>query len=436
MLPAPLERAYPLLSLEEWREQIGWNPWHFWGWAGAKVPITSACNTVVKEWSWQATDASGRRDIANAIMQAEERIFPYLGYRPAPRYTQETLAFPLFPQVDTYRLGYSGSDARWVTERVSERNLIAVGVEKKTLLGAAQVVAYTDTDGDGLNDTFTATCNTTLTNPDIICAYFQTTDRLYADDAWERWRIRPVKVSISGGVATITGRAWLMAKPILNEGVSPNALDPSIAANFVSAIDVYSRVTNPDGLTFDDAQATLIWETPPYPQWAVSYGPPPASPGGFDPAAQAYAIARAVVRDARNGEIGFGESVYSAVTGLWSAIPWYYATSGFLKPPDRVVVRYLAGADLDKESRMKHRMASIVARVAAAELNRRICGCQDANRQLQAWQFDLARSAGAGDEAYAYISREDLSNPLGTRRGHVSAWHDLKADRVLTGFSI
>ena len=38
------------LSLESWREIIGYHPFHFWGLAdNSVVPVTSSCNQIVKE---------------------------------------------------------------------------------------------------------------------------------------------------------------------------------------------------------------------------------------------------------------------------------------------------------------------------------------------------------------------------------------------------
>jgi len=72
-----------------------------------------------------------------------------------------------------------------------------------------------------------------------------------------------------------------------------------------------------------------------------------------------------------------------------------------------------------------------VARLAAAELSRPVCGCDAANRELYHWQFDLSQTA-RGDELFG-ISPENLNNPLGTRRGHVQAWKFIMDQQQLTG---
>ena len=41
----------------------------------------------------------------------------------------------------------------------------------------------------------------------------------------DRWRIEPVTIGISGGIATITGAIWLLVKPYLYNDPTLNALD-------------------------------------------------------------------------------------------------------------------------------------------------------------------------------------------------------------------
>ncbi len=83
---------------------------------------------------------------------------------------------------------------------------------------------------------------------------------------------------------------------------------------------------------------------------------------------------------------------------------------------------------------MQEPFRTVVARLAAAELARPICGCEDASRELFRWQFDLARSSGSGDEQYGAVSAADLDNPLGTRRGHVAAWRFIRQRQRYQGF--
>lgn len=419
------------MSLDEWRGLIGFNPWHFWQLSNASVPILSACNSIVRQYNWQTAGAAGRTEIARAIQTAEERAKQVLGFWVSPRYEEVTLPFPQYPQTNVFRSGYAGGDARWTSLQLPSAWVQKVGVEQRDLIGANQVLAYTDEDGDGLKETFTFSIATTVTDANQIACYFSSADRWDGSGISENWRVLPLRISIAGGIATIRGNSWVLVKPELYEGIGRGVIDPADATNFVTTLDIYRRYTYLDGTTNDNSQALLIWETPPYPQWAASYTSLFA--GSYDPAAEAYAIARVGIRDAENGIVSVGEAVYT--DGTWSAIPFW--GSGYLRPPDRVKVRYLAGFALDTNGKMDHRMSSIIYKLAAAELMQDICACKEANRELYRWQFDLARSSGSNDESYTLISSQDLNNPLGTRRGQVLAYREMKAYRKFVhGFSV
>lgn len=71
-----------------------------------------------------------------------------------------------------------------------------------------------------------------------------------------------------------------------------------------------------------------------------------------------------------------------------------------------------------------------------AELPGPICACAETNKRIEHWQLDLARSSGNGGEQYAYIASEDLSNPFGTRRGHIEAWKRVKELRNQSGIGL
>src|SRR4029434_10347284 len=132
--------------------------------------------------------------------------------------------------------------------------------------------------------------------------------------------------------------------------------------------------------------------------------------------------------DGTQGIVAPWEAVLNTTTNIWS-------TDGLTVCdwPDRVTVRYLAGYPLGSDGQMQEPFRTAVARLAAAELARPVCGCESANRELARWQFDLARSGGANDEMYGAVSAGDLDNPFGTRRGHVHAWRLIRNRQRLQG---
>lgn len=417
-----------LLPLDSFRKIISYNPWHFWGLANSKVPVSSSCNEVVYQYGWQYADAVGREGILAAIETAETRLREYLGYGVAPRYAAETVSIPRYHDHALWRYGNADADGRWASLRLSEGYIQAIGVEARTLIDGAVAVAYSDVDGDGLNELATISVATTVTEPTQIAVYFGSSDRLDSEDVSERWRIQPLKVSISGGIATIRGPAWIFVKPIKYEGANRAPLDPDTASNFVSTVAVYRRYTNPDGTTEDTAQAKLIWETAPYPWWGAGWCCGGTTSNATDPAAQAYAVARVGIRDATLGIVYPGAAVYDTTNSVWSSTTW-----AACRPPDRVTVRYLAGYPLE-DQQMSQTWQTVVARLALAEMAGRICACDSANREWHRWAFDMSRAAGANDEQYS-ISQQDLDNPLGARAGQIYAWKQVRNLRNLVGFA-
>lgn len=430
-----IERPANYLPLETWRQLIGYNPYHFWGLANSSVPVTSACNTIVKEYAWQQADALGRNEIRESILAAEDRLFEHLGYRVGRRYVTKLLPYP---QPVMGGFGPAGSDGRWRAMNLGEGYIRAVGVATEAVIEAAATVVYSDANNDGVTDTFTLTVDVTgiTVSADEVEVFFGAADRPYGEPRQERYQIRPVQAIITGNTLTITGRSWLCVRPEQYEGVQIQPFDPDATdagtGVFAQTLEVVRRYTDPNGTTTDDAQAVLIWETDPWPAWACGCSGSGLTFAGnrHDPAAQAYAVARVGIRDPRRGEVTPAEAVYTSNSGEWSARPW-----GTWRQPDRVLVRYVAGAE---ESEIASQLPGgnwpmVVARFAAGELVRRISACDDANRSLYRWQFDRSQTAGANDEQYA-ISPADLNNPLGTTAGAIYAWKQVMNLRLQRAF--
>lgn len=419
-----------LLPIEVWRNIMGYHPYHFFQLANSDIPL-DGCDDLVRSYPWRSADMASRQDIRLAIESAESIMRRYLGYSVAPRYVEQTYPWPVLAD-GGIRWGAAGSDWRWLTIQADEGHIQAAGVESLTLLGTP-TLTYSDPDGDGLLDTWTLTIATTITDTAQIAVYFAAADRLNGAAAGDDWRILPVTITINTGVATIRGRAWQVVKPILYEGFTSDQLNPDptpITSTFVATLDVYQRTTNTNGTTVATSQAVITWETRPSHGWWCCCGCQDASTayGGspYDPAAVAQAVARVGIRDKRHGLLTPSEASYDTTTGIWSSLDWTVCAQ-----PDRVTMRYLAGFPLGADGLMQEPYRTVVARLAAAELGRTICGCDYANRELYRWQFDISQTA-RGDELFG-ISPENLNNPLGTRRGHVYAWKFIQDQQQLTG---
>lgn len=419
-----------LLPLETWRKYFGYNPFHFFGLSNEALPITSACNSLVFKYQWQGSkDAVGRSEIEQAIEAAETRLQEYLGYAIAPHYAAKTVPFSKYLDVSVWRRGIPfGSDGYAENVALGEGYVQGLGTELITALGDVPV-AITDTDADGIRDTFTASIATTETDPARLAVYFIAADRLDGATLGEDSRVRPVSISITGGVASIRGRSYLLVKPVKYEGIITNTgkgFDPNdVTGTYVANITVATRVVYTAGQTVDTAQATLLWESVPCYGWwgccdTIATNAPAYTPNSNDPAAVGMAVARAGIRDAKLGLIIPVQAVYDTTAAQWRAIDW-----STYRQPDRVTLRYLAGWPLGPDGNVDRKWQVIVARMAAAELARPICACDVANQELYHWQFDVSRAGGANSEQYS-ISPADLDNPLGTRRGQVWAWKQIR----------
>lgn len=422
-----------LLTLEQFRRIIGYHPFHFFGLGNDGVlRPTSACNSYVMQHAWQSENSAGRSDIQKAIETAENRLFEYLGYWPMPKYTTDKrVAWPKYHDNNLWRGWNIAADGRRIPVELGEHKVIEIGTEKLTLVGSAGVV-LSDQDGDGINDTFTCTIATTVTDPKELAVYFQTVDRFDDTSVGDRWRIRPLFISISGGTATIRGRIWQIVKPILYEGIpdSPYApINPATSSNFAANLDVYRRTTETEGNTITTSQATLLWEAIPCEGWWCCDSTSSLTYTGnrYDPASVGKSVARVGLRDPDLGLVTPGDSLYNATTGEWHEVVY-----GTWREPDAVIIRYLAGDALAADGEMQPRWQEIVARLACAELGSPICACDRSNAEIYRWSFDLARDGGANDESYQ-LSSNDLSNPFGTRRGQVYAWKQVRNLRLGSG---
>ncbi len=228
----------------------------------------------------------------------------------------------------------------------------------------------------------------------------------------EKYRVQPVSVTISGGTATIIGRAWTIGKPLLHQGTDVDVLDPTVDANYPTTLAVYRYYTD----TSD--QGAFVWESV----------PGTCCEGNIDPSYVNASDARFTIRDSELGYVAGDIASYNTATALWEPAQWPVAYE-----PNRVRVSYLAGSPL-AGGQMNTRNKEIIARLAAAELARAICACTDANMEMHRWQFDRARAAGSNDEQYT-LSEDDLSNEFGTLWGQIWAWKQVK-QLALAGASL
>lgn len=433
--------SFPLLPLDDFRRMLGWNPYWFNGLSNSEsIPVTAECPSVIAEYAYQGTDAAGRSEIREAIESAETLLRNYLGYDIAPRYSEVTLPWPRYYDNAMSRWGTWDATGRYIGPRLpfGYGQVQALGTELLTLVGTvtAGVGLIFSNQYNGtvtpVDDTFTITIATTETDPTKLAVYFAAADRLDGEPIGDRYRILPVDISIAGGVATIVGRIWLIVRPPLYEAYNLQPLDPANTAAsgpYAQSLVVYQRTTDPTGATYQTSMVTLNWETSPVHGWWCGCGCQQSSVyapnASQDPAATGYGVGRGIIRDAKMGIIGIDGALYDSSSGVWRGTPWADCTE-----PDSVTVRVLAGEPL-VNGRVKRDYQRMVTRLALAELGRPLCACEQSNRDVYHWQFDVSRSTG--EEVFGFVSREDLNNPFGTRRGHIWTWHQVRNLRLTPG---
>lgn len=416
----------PLLPLDIWRAEMGFNPWLFWGLADNAIILdNSKCSGLVREYSWQGTDAAGRDDLRKAIERAEEELASYLQFRVAPQYVETApLPWPRFNDASMVRYTDMDASGRRVAMQVPEFYIQAMGIEQLTSIGLNTALVFSDEFSTGFNDTFTITLATSVTDVSEIAVYFSAADRFDDTRTFDRWRIEPLSITISGGNVTIVGRRWLIVRPILYESPVLNALNPTVAGNFATTLDVYQRTTNGNGVTTATCQALLEYETSDCGGWGAGFCCDNLN-GSTDPGTVGQVIARSGIRDPALGLITPAQAAYNATTGLWSSGCCYVE-------PDRVRLRYLAGWPLER-GQMARQWQQIVTMFAAAELKRRICACRDVNERIHDLQLDMSLQS-TQTERYQRTN-EDLNNPFGTRLGHIQAWKKASDHIMRRGYS-
>lgn len=407
------------LSLTEWLFAMGVNPWHCNQLVCNLLPLNAKCDTITYEQSWMWADRAGRKNIRDAIEEAEQLLFQYQHVWPSPRFRTITLPYPQPLNKQTYWRGDYDLTGRWMSLNLPEGYVSAAGYEHdETPVVAA--LTFADLDSDTLFET--ATCTALVpsgTTAEQVAVQFLAAD---CGPVTPQPQIKPRSVSVSGINATITFNAWDLVKPIktcspVAATYDPLILPPTATTPYAASVEVYRKWCDPGGLTDDTAQAVLIWETAPWPSWAMCCWPSGGS--SADPAALATALARVTIRDGQAGIVALGQAAYSTTLGQWvHPCDW-----SICRAPDRVLLRYQAGIPLTNLLTMAEPYRTVVARLAAAELERPICACTPANKELGEWQLDVTRT-GATDEIYQ--APEDATNPLGPRRGHLQAWRHIK----------
>jgi hypothetical protein len=397
------------MPLELFRMVLQYHPYHFWQLANADVPVTSACNDAVYEYSYLHADRIGRSEIREAISMAEKLITPHLGYSPYRHYVEEIVEFPY--QNSAHVPAYFRIEGR-------EGKVIAPGVETLSLILSNVTPTFScEYNSNGVLDTFTIVLAPAENyDEDEIAIYVNETYHVRKFNNLGDYKIAPIIVNVDDttNVITITGSIWLLVKPELYEGLGHENIDPSDTDNFVDSVDVYRNYTS-SGASYDAAEAVLIWDdNPGLNRFCQTNG------------SITYAYGKLGVRDAHLGVFSIGEAVWDTDEEDWVTYNGWLSAIG---TPDRAILRYRAGAEETTD------FVKMISVLTAAELTRPICACDSANRWLAYWQADHSRVDNEADGVFR-VTMRDMENPFGTRRGHIDAWKKIKAKMNFGGIAI
>lgn len=401
--------APTLLSLPRFAEIVGIHPLHFMGVeqnpsvAQGQAPY---CVKPIFQYSWQHADAVSREEIAYVISDVEQRIANELGYFLGPKWVSEEIVVgekPYNPVITG--LGNYNVRGERQANKFKWGNIISGGREGLAVIQAGAAIVYTDVDGDGYAETATITQATTVTDPSEIAIYYPVGDGvLTAGDP--TWQIRPISVSISGGVATIVTRRERLAKANLLTTLNPGgSISGANNSNFLTTVDVYRRHNDPS------KQVEFYWRS----------GCTFCGSSGCTNCTLAVQNGCLAIADHRLGIVTAAPGEYDADDNVFSA-----GTFTECRQPDYMKVWYRSGF---RSTPLTWELA--VAHLTLAELDRPICSCHTIEHVTRYWAEDLALLVGTQAKTKSWkLSQDDLSNPFGTTRAALETWRLVKQDRL------
>lgn len=402
-----VSRTHTLLSIDEWAQILQISPFDMnqFRYPGSK---SNQCQDVFFQYGWQK-DHLSREEIGEAIAAAEAMIAEQLLYWPAPHLeVGEIVKYPRPHQRPLF--GYAGtSRGEWKSVGARWHKFISGGVLNRTLIGTItgnDLQAF-DRDGDNIKETFVATITdasiASITDVNEIALYFITADR-HDEPLDETWRIRPIKVSVSGNTATITGHRTLLANPTPEYATNAQELDAGTDSNYVVEVECYR--------TFVDTSATEALPYQGVAMWSII-------PGCTDGCT--FSIRHLCLTD-RFDEQG------QIAPDFGLPCDWPFPT----REPDRISINYVSGVPL-VNGRMEKSMAQMVTYLSASLLANEKCGCERTNRILAKYRAPVLK---AQDTANGFSSYAEDVNSFPMTYGGQWAWSRVQQLRHIEAVGI
>lgn len=349
------------------------------------------------------SDYIGRDTVANAIQQAEQEISKEAGFNLMPEWTmEERLPYPRPALPEVYG---SGLNPRWQMKSVeAERgHLLYGGIRAKSLISANAIIVRTDTDGDGYAETCTVTAPVTITDTNEIHIYYPNQGGV------DEWEVRPIKVSISGGFATITFKAWQVVSQSDLEALDPQPIDADLVASYVTLVDVYRVYNDPS------KQVEFLWEGDPICDCSCTACQLGTQDGCF------------ILRDTRLGFVVPSPATWDAATSAFVSTEW-----SACREPDQIRLYYKSGfkdTSLPRPySEISNYWKFAIAVFAVSKFERAVCGGSNVTQFVEKWRRDAAFSSQ--QEGGFTVTAEQASNRLGTSLGALYAWRRVQQSRI------
>lgn len=405
-----MRSLYPnLLSLTEWTQYMGLDPWRVAGFCNTPRPYDlsqagECCEGVWSEFSYQHNQLA-RTDVSQAIMAAEELFSSAIGYWPAPKaIAREPRNYPWGDNILS-NMGMINKKGGFKSVRLRYAHALALGVETLTLIDTVSItptyaMGYTAGQEDAAvpdHFTFDVLLPDGMT-PDEIRIFYAADDRL--NEPREEWEIRPLSISMSGQTATVQGDAWLFGKPKLLIDAQARCLSATdIEGSYVAQVEVWR-------CHFDGSQhGNFVWEDA-----GCADAPCNETRQSFCASVRVEPCSYVVPRPA----------TYDEDT---QAFKWTTACPP--APPRRIEVNYKSGI-LPSNYRMERRHGRVIALLAASLLDCSICACGCTKERLNKYShYEMAmKDEGIGGvKTYERIKNARTSeNPFGERYGQLQAW--------------
>ena len=382
------------LALDEWATYLGINPLWFNGAISTSFGGT-VCGKPWFQFAWQNADQISREDLAVAIRAAEDLIEQIIGYNILPDWTTGERKRNSRP-ADPTLFNSNGQNVRALRKSIDANKafMISGGIKAVNEITLATAVTRTDTNGDGYLDLMTAAVTTTVTDPSQIRAFFP------GENGDAIWEIRPIKVSIAGGVATITFNSWLLFDPDLSDRLNATKIDGDDIANYLTSIDVYRVFNDPQQMV------QFLWE----PSTFCDCGT-----GSCTQCAFGSQFGCLIVRDPRLSFLAYAPATWNATTETFDP-----AQFSVCRDPDELIIDYYSGFRDMNLARPAAELAQywkpVVAYYAASLLDREVCGCDNVKEFVKGWQTEYARS---GSEVAHQTMFSQLGNPFGSTKAGI-----------------